>query len=115
MKGCFCFNSSFDSRSYSNSYRGQGYNEAVRVFLLVLFSFTYGLEVSYKLSTRQLVFLLNPCHVISLLEIYLLAALPYADPNRYFNHRVKENQNQNKLEERRKERSKETKKQRNKE
>jgi hypothetical protein len=27
--------------------------------------------------------LLNPCHVISLLEIYLLAALPYANPKRF--------------------------------
>ena len=60
-----------------------GYNEVSRTILLVLFSFTYGLQVCYKLTTRQLVFLLNPCHVISLLEIYLLAALPYANPNKY--------------------------------
>jgi hypothetical protein len=34
------------------------------------------------LHRPQLVFLLNPCHVISVIEIYLLAALPYVNPDK---------------------------------
>lgn len=58
------------------------YNEVARTFLLLTFAFVYGMEISYKLATKQLAFLLNPCHVISVLEIYLLAALPWAATSR---------------------------------
>ena len=72
------------TQPFINCFRLQGgYNEVIRTILLILFSFIYGLQFCYKLSTRQLIFLINPCHVISLLEIYLLAALPYASPNEY--------------------------------
>lgn len=47
-----------------------------RKLLLVIVSLVFGMEVAYKFSTRTVIFLLNPCHVITALQIYLLAASP---------------------------------------
>ena len=37
--------------------------------LLVALCLTFGIELGYKLSTRQLLYLLNPCHIISVLQV----------------------------------------------
>ena len=37
--------------------------------LLVALCLTFGIELGYKISTRQLLFLLNPCHIISALQV----------------------------------------------
>ncbi|CAL8118787.1 unnamed protein product [Orchesella dallaii] len=47
-----------------------------RKLLLVIVSLVFGMEVAYKFSTRTVIFLLNPCHVITAIQIYLLAASP---------------------------------------
>lgn len=44
----------------------------LRRFVLVCLLLTLGAEVTYKVLTRQLIFILNPCHVISCLQVYLL-------------------------------------------
>jgi len=46
----------------------------LRMLLLVSLSFCFGIEVGYKFASKQLVWLLNPCHVTSLIQMYLLAA-----------------------------------------
>jgi len=45
----------------------------LRMLLLVSLSFCFGIEVGYKFATKQLIWLLNPCHVTSFLQMYLLA------------------------------------------
>ena len=44
----------------------------LRLVLLVSLSFVFGIEVGYKFASKQLIWLLNPCHVTSFLQIYLL-------------------------------------------
>ncbi|KAK9869642.1 hypothetical protein WA026_003389 [Henosepilachna vigintioctopunctata] len=39
-------------------------------------SIVWGMEIGYKLTTRTLIYLLNPCHVTTAIQIYLLAASP---------------------------------------
>lgn len=45
----------------------------LRLGLLVSLAFVFGIEVGYKFASKQLIWLLNPCHVTSGLQIYLLA------------------------------------------
>lgn len=44
--------------------------------MLVFASLLFGIEIGYKLCSKQVLYLLNPCHVITMVEIYLLAAKP---------------------------------------
>ena len=45
-----------------------------RQCLLLLFAITFGLEVGFKLSTGQVLWLLNPCHVLTVIQLFLLAS-----------------------------------------
>ena len=45
-----------------------------RQCLLVLFAVTFGLELGFKLSTGQVLWLLNPCHVLTVTQLFLLAS-----------------------------------------
>ncbi|XP_070173919.1 transmembrane protein 164-like isoform X2 [Littorina saxatilis] len=44
--------------------------------LLVLMCLTWGCELGFKLATRQMIWIFNPCHVATAVQIYLLAAAP---------------------------------------
>ncbi|GJQ70019.1 hypothetical protein Trydic_g22510 [Trypoxylus dichotomus] len=44
--------------------------------LLVLMSLIWGMEIGYKFSSSTVIYLLNPCHVTTAIQIYLLAASP---------------------------------------
>ncbi|KAJ8955641.1 hypothetical protein NQ318_001472 [Aromia moschata] len=44
--------------------------------LLVLMCLIWGMEIGYKFSSRTVIYLLNPCHVTTAIQIYLLAASP---------------------------------------
>ncbi|XP_044267359.1 transmembrane protein 164 [Tribolium madens] len=44
--------------------------------LLVMMSLIWGMEIGYKFSSRTVIYLLNPCHITTAIQIYLLAASP---------------------------------------
>ncbi|KAM8711984.1 hypothetical protein ACLKA7_012492 [Drosophila subpalustris] len=48
----------------------------MRLFLLISMSLIFGIEMGFKLAGRSMIFALNPCHVQTCLQIYLLAAKP---------------------------------------
>ncbi|ELU15190.1 hypothetical protein CAPTEDRAFT_93026 [Capitella teleta] len=46
-----------------------------RIFLLA-HTLIFGIELGFKFSTRQMIWILNPCHVVTIIQIFLLAAPP---------------------------------------
>lgn len=42
--------------------------------LLGLFGIVFGMEIGFKLATRQLIWLLNPCHMLSFIQMFLLVS-----------------------------------------
>jgi hypothetical protein len=51
-------------------------NETTRRLLLVVMCLTFGVEIGFKLASRQFIWILNPCHLITMMQIYLLVAPP---------------------------------------
>ncbi|KAI3378166.1 hypothetical protein SNEBB_004827 [Seison nebaliae] len=49
----------------------------LRTFCCIFHALVWGLELSYKLSTRQMIWILNPCHVITFTQLSLLLLLPW--------------------------------------
>ena len=47
-----------------------------RKLLLAGLCLIWGIEIGYKLSTRQLIFILNPCHVVTFIQLILLISPP---------------------------------------
>lgn len=47
-----------------------------RKLLLAGLCLIWGIEIGFKLSTRQLIFILNPCHMLTLIQLILLISPP---------------------------------------
>jgi len=55
---------------------GGGEYQVSRQCLLMILSLVFGLELGYKLATGQLLWLLNPCHVLTVVQMLLLVSPP---------------------------------------
>ncbi|KAH0564324.1 transmembrane protein 164 [Cotesia glomerata] len=44
--------------------------------LLIIMSMVLGCEIGFKITSRTLVYILNPCHITTAIQLYLLAAKP---------------------------------------
>lgn len=43
----------------------------VKKLLLITLCLVFGVEVGYKICSRQVLYLLNPCHVITIIEVMI--------------------------------------------
>ena len=49
---------------------------AGKQILMITMAALLGLEMGFKLCTRTAIYILNPCHITSMIQVYLLAAKP---------------------------------------
>lgn len=40
--------------------------------LLVIFCLVFGIEIGFKFATKSLIFLLNPCHITTACQVYII-------------------------------------------
>ncbi|CAF0758808.1 unnamed protein product [Didymodactylos carnosus] len=45
----------------------------LRRIILVVYAWLWGIEIGFKIASRQLIWILNPCHIVTLIQIILLA------------------------------------------
>ncbi|TRY69406.1 hypothetical protein TCAL_08891, partial [Tigriopus californicus] len=65
-----------DQIVHSKRPRGPYSPSGGKMLLLVLFTLIFGIEVGYKFTSGHIIYLLYPCHVNSILWIYVLATPP---------------------------------------
>jgi len=47
-----------------------------RTYLLVILTLVFGIEIGFKLQSKQMIFCFNPCHIFTIMQIYFLASRP---------------------------------------
>ena len=45
------------------------YNRTGKRLMLLIMSLVFGIELGFKFATRQMIFILNPCHLITIMQV----------------------------------------------
>jgi len=56
----------------------EGKSSGLKQIGLVAHTLILGIQLGYKVASKQLVYILSPCHVVTALQVYLMAAPPSA-------------------------------------
>jgi hypothetical protein len=58
-------------RSFPREYarERQGRPSVLRRLVLVFYALLWGIEIGFKLASRQLIYILNPCHMVTLIQV----------------------------------------------
>ncbi|XP_038070927.1 transmembrane protein 164-like [Patiria miniata] len=57
-------------------HRLSGRGEAGKRLLLIVLCVVFGVELGLKCASKSVIYMMNPCHVLTLVQIYLLAVPP---------------------------------------
>lgn len=47
----------------------QGRPSVLRRLILVCYALLWGIEIGFKLASRQLIYILNPCHIVTFIQV----------------------------------------------
>jgi len=50
---------------------------AGRRMMLLIMCITFGVEIGFKLATRQLIWILNPCHLVTMMQVCMTCVMEY--------------------------------------
>lgn len=53
----------------------QGRPSVLRRLVLVCYALLWGIEIGFKLASRQLIYILNPCHMVTLIQVIIITIL----------------------------------------
>jgi len=72
-----------NNNNNSESHKESRKLEESRNILLIILSLVFGIEIGFKLSTKQVIWLLNPCHMLTGIQLFILSRGNYSISGQY--------------------------------